>query len=69
MIYAVILMMAGYHMLTSANGSRVWAMIGFILCAIGMVAGNAIEDRYDDKTKSLEKELKEMKTNDQRNSL
>ena len=68
MIYATVLMVIGYTM-TQVNGNKLWAAVGLALFMFGMIAGCVIENRLDDKIESLEKELKEMKTNDQRNSL
>lgn len=69
MIYAAALMAIGYHTLMSANGSKLWMTIGIALYIFCMIVGQTLEDRLNNKIKSLEKELKEMKTNDQRNSL
>lgn len=68
MIYATVLMVIGYTM-TQVNGNKLSAAVGLVLFMFGMVAGCVIENRLDDKIESLEKELKEMKTNDQRNSM
>lgn len=68
MIYATVLMVIGYTM-TQVNGNKLWAAVGLVLFMFGMITGCVLENRLDDKIKSLEKELKEMKTNDQRNSM
>lgn len=63
MIYAAELMTIGYYMLTSSNGNKLWVTIGLALFMFGMIAGNILENRLNNKIESIAKELKEMKTN------
>lgn len=61
MIYATVVMIIGYTM-TQVGGSTLFAAVGLVLFMFGMLAGSILEDRLDSKIKSLEKELKELKT-------
>ena len=63
MIYATVVMIIGYTM-TQVGGSKLFAAVGLALFMFGMIAGSILEDRLDNKIKSLEKELKEMEQNE-----
>lgn len=45
------------------------AFVGLGLFAACMITAQILEDRFENRIKKLEKELKEMKSNDQRNTL
>lgn len=45
------------------------AIIGIIMAAVSMICARILEDRLEDKIKKFEKELKEIKSNDQRDSM
>lgn len=61
MIYATILTIIGYHTITQASGDILCDVIGLVIFALGVIFGYAIEDRLDNKIKTLEKELNELK--------
>ncbi len=51
------------------NSNTLVTILGVITHVISMITAEIIEDRFRNRIEKLEKELKEMKTNDKRNSL
>ena len=51
------------------NSNTLVTILGVVTHVISMITAEIIEDRFRNRIEKLEKELKEMKTNDKRNSL
>ena len=51
------------------NNNTLVTILGAVTHVISMIIAEIIEDRFKNRIEKLEKELKEMKTNDKRNSL
>lgn len=59
MTYATILIVMGLYTMYNANKDWLTLLIGFILFSIGVILGDALESKTDNRIKKLEKDKKE----------
>ena len=63
MVYATMFLIIGYNIISNWNGDWKTFLFGFIFLSIGVIFGEAIENKTFDRIKELEKGSKNERKN------